>query len=307
VCRNDPRTRNQRRADALEIFSVRGDRLGCLCGAEDCPAGGAVAAPVVIDVLGEAATLTGSANTPGFLPGFGIVPAETMRDLAARAKQATVRCLATGTGPETQTQPATAGTGLRRASGAESFPPTAAHSEPAPSSVAESRYRPSARLAEFIGWRDLTCRFPGCDAPVARCDVDHTAPFPRGATHPSNLKLYCRAHHLLKTFHTRPGGWSDGQLSDGTVVITAPTGHVYTTEPHGGTLFSALAAPTGTAPVALIRTAPRDPEHAMPVRARTRDEGRRQRIADERRRRTELDAERRRQAWLADRAQPPPF
>ncbi len=60
-------------------------------------------------------------------------------------------------------------------------------------------------------------------------------PYPAGATHPSNTKLYCRTHHLIKTFYGGPGGWSEHQLPDGTVVFTAPTGHTYTTEPHGAT------------------------------------------------------------------------
>ncbi|MGV0680767.1 HNH endonuclease, partial [Mycolicibacterium fortuitum] len=34
---------------------------------------------------------------------------------------------------------------------------------------AEPGYRPSMALSEFIRWRDLTCRFPGCDAPAERC------------------------------------------------------------------------------------------------------------------------------------------
>lgn len=297
VCRNDPRTKDQRRADALETLSVRGDRLGCQCGAEDCPAGGEVAAPVVIHVLADAATLSGTASAPGYLPGFGIMPAQTLRDLAARAEHKSVR-YPSGEKHKTvaEAQPAADETvGASTASGES------------PSSVTESRYRPSAQLTAFIGWRDLTCRFPGCDAIATVCDVDHTVPYPRGATHPSNVKLYCRCHHLLKTFYSGPDGWSDGQLPDGTVVITAPTGHVYTTEPHGATLFPALATPTGVAPLTPTEPARPDRAQAMPIRARTRDDDRAARITDERRRRIELDAERDHQAWLADRAQPPPF
>jgi hypothetical protein len=43
-----------------------------------------------------------------------------------------------------------------------------------------------------------------------------------------------RYHHLLKTFHSGPGGWTDQQLPDGTIVFTARTGHTYTTEPLDG-------------------------------------------------------------------------
>ena len=46
-----------------------------------------------------------------------------------------------------------------------------------------------------------------------------------------------RAHHLIKTFYAGPGGWTDQQMPDGTIVLTAPTGHTYTTEPHGASMF----------------------------------------------------------------------
>ena len=85
--------------------------------------------------------------------------------------------------------------------------------------------------------RDLTCRFPGCDEPAEVCDIDHTVPFPLGPTHPSNLKLLCRYHHLLKTFYTGFDGWADRQLPDGTVEWTAPSGHTYATTPGGSDLF----------------------------------------------------------------------
>jgi hypothetical protein len=40
----------------------------------------------------------------------------------------------------------------------------------------EPGYRPSTSLAEFVRCRDLTCRWPGCDHPADRCDLDHTMP-----------------------------------------------------------------------------------------------------------------------------------
>ena len=67
-------------------------------------------------------------------------------------------------------------------------------------SAPEPRYTPSAGLARFVRCRDLTCRFPGCDEPADRCDLDHTIPYPVGPTCASNLGCLCRKHHLLKTF-----------------------------------------------------------------------------------------------------------
>ena len=100
--------------------------------------------------------------------------------------------------------------------------------------VAESGYRPSAALQRFIRSRDLTCRFPNCDRPAEFCDVDHTVPYPLGPTHPSNLKCLCRKHHLVKTCW----GWQVKQLPDGTLILTAPSGHTYITTPGKRTTVS---------------------------------------------------------------------
>ena len=272
VCDNDPRTKDQRRADAFGALARLGKRLDCQCGSPDCAALAERKAlgDIVIHVLADQATLDGTSDYPGYLPGFGILPAESVRDLAVSAKL----------------KPLTV-----------------------PSSGAEPRYRPSTALAEFVRWRDLTCRFPGCEAPVEMCDVDHTVPYPLGPTHPSNNKLYCRTHHLIKTFYTGPGGWTDRQLPDGTVTWTAPTGHTYSTEPHGGMLFPVLAQPTGDLDGLVVDEASANRGVMMPTRRQTRDQDRRDRIAQERRERTELIAEeeRERQAWLAANYQPPPF
>ena len=55
-------------------------------------------------------------------------------------------------------------------------------------------------------------------------------------------KSYCRIHHLIKTFYTGIGGWTDQQMPDGTIILTAPTGHTYATEAHGAALFPAAGA-----------------------------------------------------------------
>ena len=39
VCAGDPRTRNQRRADAMGALAAGADRLACRCARPDCPAG----------------------------------------------------------------------------------------------------------------------------------------------------------------------------------------------------------------------------------------------------------------------------
>ena len=52
----------------------------------------------------------------------------------------------------------------------------------------ERGYVPSAKLAEFIRWRDMTCRAPGCDVPASQCDIDHVIPYGDGGlTHAWNM------------------------------------------------------------------------------------------------------------------------
>jgi hypothetical protein len=92
--------------------------------------------------------------------------------------------------------------------------------------------------------------------------------------------------------------------------LTAPTGHIYTTEPHGARMFPALGQPTGELDIPPTGAeAVADRSAMMPRRKQTRDQDRRDRINAERRERTELIAEeeRQRQAWLAANYEPPPF
>ncbi|MED5816625.1 DUF222 domain-containing protein [Mycolicibacterium sp. 050232] len=59
--------------------------LDCRCGREDCPAQEkrAAADAAVFHVLAHQSTLDGTSNDPGYLPGYGILPAQQVRDLAA--------------------------------------------------------------------------------------------------------------------------------------------------------------------------------------------------------------------------------
>ncbi|AKS36353.1 HNH endonuclease signature motif containing protein [Mycolicibacterium goodii] len=271
VCPDDPRAPDQRRSDALGALGRYRDTLDCRCGRQDCPAVAERQAVTnaMVHVLAEQSTLDGG-DEPGYLPGFGMIPAYMVRNIAETAV----------------TKPVTI-----------------------PGNKAQPGYRPNVELAEFIRWRDLTCRFPGCDAPAMAADIDHTRPYPQGPTHPSNTKLYCRTHHLIKTFYTGPGGWTDRQLPDGTIEFTAPTGHTYTTEPQGAALFPILGTPTGE-----LNLPPEQQPHPnravmMPKRRQTREQDRADRIKAERRERAELNTEQQRQhqAWLAENYEPPPF
>jgi hypothetical protein len=165
----------------------------------------------------------------------------------------------------------------------------------------ETRYRASRELSDFVRCRDLTCRWPGCDKPSYQCDLDHTVPYPVGPTHASNVKCYCRFHHLLKTFYCGAGGWRERQLPDGTLTLTSPTGHTYTTHPGSKLLFPSLCAPTGELwrpghePTIELSG---DRGAMMPKRRHPRAHNRQRAIEAERR----LNDE-----YVAERNKPPPF
>ena len=207
VCRDDPRTFKQRRADATEAIA-EGRPLACQCGANACPNRNADAAPtrVIINVIASEQTVCGNGLQPGYMEGYGVIDAEQVRAIAT---DATVRLI----------------------------------EEPSVSPADALRYQPSAALERYVRLRDLTCRFPGCDRPAVVCDVDHTIPFNRsdprkgGLTLACNLKCLCRQHHRDKTFDE---GWRDEQLPDGTVIWTSPTGDVYRTVPGCADLFPDL-------------------------------------------------------------------
>ncbi len=284
VCDDDPRPLGQRRADALGVLAARGDRLPCHCANPDCPAAGADprAAAVIIHVLAEAepqpvsdrlldapeSTPPVTPDTPveealatrpepepvvdqtsiGFLAGGPVIPAVLLADLAARG--ATVKTV---------------------------IPPQVpADGQP--------HYRPSTALDNYVRMRDMTCMHPGCDRPAVDSDLDHTVPWPIGATHPGNLTPKCRKHHLVKTFYTGPTGWRTRQHPDGTIIWTAPTGHTYITVPGSRILFPDRHFPTPMPPPSAAATTSDHPgrDLMMPTRRRTRTDDRTRRTRRER-------------------------
>ncbi|WP_240630941.1 HNH endonuclease signature motif containing protein [Mycolicibacterium sp. GF69] len=278
VCKDDPRTVGQRRADALGAMAAHADRLTCQCGSADCPSAGddPRATSVVINVIAEAAAL--DAQPDPQMSGDGETPS-TVEPSEPTGKPLDSK----PTGNPTEPKPATAlilGGGLI---------PTPLLAElikngatvrwtQKPDAAPEAGYRPSQKTARFVRMRDMTCRFPGCDRPADFCDIDHTAPYPVGATHPSNTKCLCRIHHLLKTF----GGWRDEQRADGTVIWTAPSGRTYATHPRSRFFYPCWDTTTAALP-AVQR--PADSGHKgvmMPRRRRTRSQDRLRRIERER-------------------------
>ncbi|OBG89922.1 HNH endonuclease [Mycobacterium sp. E136] len=269
VCSDDPRTPGQRRSDALGVIGHNGERLACRCGGAKCPAAAVDwrAANTTIYVIAEPEAAAGAVDKyldgdeesnplplsepdpkpePGrggaVVVGGGVLPAPMVAQLIADGAKVTKLPTPEGNPPKT--------------------------------------YRPPAVVERFVRMRDMTCRFPGCDRPAEFCDVDHTIPWPAGATHPSNIKCLCRIHHLLKTFWR---GWSDQQLPNGAVVWTSPSGRTYTTFPASRTLFplwdiatAALSPPATSSPPSA------DKSGKMPRRRRTRAAEQARHIAAER-------------------------
>lgn len=61
-------------------------------------------------------------------------------------------------------------------------------------------HEPSFELRATIWLRDLTCRYPGCNVPAHKCDMDHVINHAAGGwTTASNLQSLCRKHHNAKT------------------------------------------------------------------------------------------------------------
>ncbi|TQR86533.1 DUF222 domain-containing protein [Mycobacterium hodleri] len=327
VCPADPRTLDQRRADAIGALAHGADRLACLCDTSDCPAGeNPPSTGVVVYVIASADTLDERPTPPPAPPTPAPPPttpdtedAEQSADVndAAAVDSSNERTALDGDAPAMFSKP------LRELTLTEALTPTPgrlASLRPAalmdgqflPGAIAcrasqgatitqivhpgqappEPRYRPSKKLADFVRCRDMTCRFPGCKVPATHCDVDHSIPWPSGPTAASNLKCLCRRHHLLKTFWGGQSGWRDQQLDDGTIVWTAPDGRTHTTTPGSRLLFPELSEPTATVVASEVPRA-HTGGLTMPRRKTTRAQDRARRIQRERelnQRESELEA-----------------
>lgn len=145
----------------------------------------------LIQVVVPASTLLGIDDLPAEVPGFGVIPADAARRIAADA-----------TWQRILTDP-TSGTIL---------------------DVGRKRYRPPKALAEYVRARDRICVFPPCRKSAEKCDLDHRHPYSHGgSTSADNLQPLCPRHHELKHDH----GWTVQKHPDGTTEWTAPTGHIY--------------------------------------------------------------------------------
>ncbi|HLI42720.1 MAG TPA: DUF222 domain-containing protein [Streptosporangiaceae bacterium] len=187
-------------------------------------------------------TVLGQSAVPGEAAGFGLVDAETARDLiAAAARDPRTRWCVTavrrdGTAaahacaPGRRGPPPAGGTGPQAAGYPSAFRVRFAPviRGPCEHSQAEAGYRPSRSLAHLVRARTARCSAPGCGRPAVRCDLDHTVAWEGGGpTCPCNLAPLCRHHHRVK----QAEGWSVAQPEPGMLVWRTPAGRSYTTTP----------------------------------------------------------------------------
>jgi hypothetical protein len=182
----DPRTFAQLKADAFCELMLDGVVPG---------SGHAGIRPQVL-VAVPALTLLKLGDEPATLEGYGPIPADVARQLAAEAPSF-VRLL---THPETG----------------------------AVLSVGRDRYTVPADMRMFLRLRDETCRGVGCGRRAATSDVDHGREWADGgATAVDNLAHLCRGDHTRKTSL----GWKVIHLPGGILEWTTPFGRRYRTEP----------------------------------------------------------------------------
>jgi hypothetical protein len=169
------------------------DRPGT--GAQDAPVRRGPRVDTVITVTIPVDSLAGLTDAPGVINGFGVIPAEDARRLAAGDARwrHVLTCRTTG----------------------------------AVLDVGTLSYRPPPALDRHVRLRDGTCRFPGCAVPATECDLDHLVPFPAGSTSAENLHALCRRHHRLK----HEDGWQVEPTPDGGLRWTSPQGAHALTHP----------------------------------------------------------------------------
>jgi hypothetical protein len=191
IPKTDPRTADQRRADAavqLAIDALHGTNSG-----GDLPSEHGMRPSVQVSVA--LSTLLGLDEQPGDLDGTGPIPASVARRIAADQTGTWRRLVTDELGRLVD--------------------------------YGRSTYRPPKDLTDHVIARDRTCRFPHCNRRAARCEVDHREAWEcGGATCAFNLDALCPRHHHGK----HEASWQPKRLPNGDLEWTSPTGHVYVKE-----------------------------------------------------------------------------
>jgi len=192
----DPRSLDQLRADLAAQLLLAGEASGCP------DADGLEHIRAEVSIVVPALSLLGEGDEPAAIAGKGPIDLATAARLAAAAPQL-VRVI---------THPIS---GLV---------------------IAADTYRPSESLRRYLRARDGRCRFPSCNRPAHRCEIDHTVAWQHGGkTTPDNLACLCPGHHTLK--HWR--GWRVRQRAPGILEWITPHGVIVSDVPDTPVRFAA--------------------------------------------------------------------
>lgn len=143
-------------------------------------------------VIVDAATALHVADEPGYVPGYGWVPAAIAREILADADSWRRWMLDDSTRAIIDT--------------------------------GAVRYRPSEALRDLIAGRDVTCTADTCTRPASEAQIDHAIDFDGCNTTPSNLHLVCGPDHLAVT----AGHFIiDSDVSGRPLWVSTASGHAY--------------------------------------------------------------------------------
>gem|GEM_PF-6798987 len=163
--------------------------------------------PARINIHLTAATATGASEDPGYLDGYGHIPAGQARELAGES-DSWYKFL---TDPVTGTV----------------------------TDIGRRSYQPPEDMKRLVRAKSPTCTGIGCDRDAASCELDHTIPFhmnrygpdgtplPKGTTSVENLRPRSKYCHMLKDNPNT--GWTVEPAGPGTTKTTTPTGRIYLT------------------------------------------------------------------------------
>jgi hypothetical protein len=178
----------------------------------------------------------GRSDNPGEVARYGVLDADTCRDLAeALASRGRTRwcitlvdrngravahgCARAGPGPP----------GSDRAAWLAAVEITPIETGTCSHRRESAGYRPSPSLRHIVKVRSPRCGFPGCRRRAQRCDDDHTVPYHKGGKScECNLYPLCRTHHRAK----QAPGWRLAQPEPGILIWTLPSGRRVTVTPE---------------------------------------------------------------------------
>ena len=143
-------------------------------------------------VVVDAATALHLADEPGFVPGYGWVPAPIAREILADAE-----CWRRWLLDDSSRQIIDAGT---------------------------VRYRPSRALRDLVSGRDITCTADTCTRQASESQLDHAIDFDGVNTRPDNVHVVCGPDHLAVT----AGHFVIDATEDGRPLwVSTASGHAY--------------------------------------------------------------------------------